>query len=236
MQTYPTGTTPVLPAEEPRLPAVPVLIDIEQIQPHSATHPTGHLNNLGGRENTKFDHLDKSKNLSASPAGKPNCHTPRIDLPRLPRLPRTISPPRKPPYHAYHAYHAPFPSAGSPAAAARVRRPVYAGRARRKHGPRSTDADVTYDDDTRKLLMRLPMVHSCIWSLRLAGNVHPALRAGLSSTKFSRPCGTKFQNPGSHTSSKSPNGPAESFPDTTQQSGDSQQTRVFCGFGSVHPL
>jgi hypothetical protein len=87
------------------------------------------LDNLWGRGNYKFDHLDKTKDLSANPAGKtepraasrgnrgslrqgslsagraePSC--PDGDLPRIPRLshtyfPQTISlPARKPPCHA----------------------------------------------------------------------------------------------------------------------------------------
>jgi hypothetical protein len=81
----------------------------------SATQSTVHLNSLGGRENTKFDHLDKTKDLSASPAGKAEPRSgscanggslreaslsagkakpsyPCGDSPRIPRLPRTYFP------------------------------------------------------------------------------------------------------------------------------------------------
>jgi hypothetical protein len=47
---------------------------IESINPPKFIEPTIqsylHLNRLGGRENYKVDHLDKTKDLSATPAGK----------------------------------------------------------------------------------------------------------------------------------------------------------------------
>ncbi len=107
------------------------------------THPIHYsTKQLRGRENYKFEHLDKTKDLSAFSPAKPNCLIhgatyrgpisvcPKGTLPRIPRISRTISVGpehltthtthithhfRRPgaPYHAYHAYHAPFPSARS---------------------------------------------------------------------------------------------------------------------------
>ncbi len=70
------------------------------------TRPIVHPNNLGGRENTKFDHLDKTKDLSASsarqsratlcfpaPDGRQTLQSAltQSTLPRIPRISRTIS-------------------------------------------------------------------------------------------------------------------------------------------------
>jgi hypothetical protein len=63
------------PAPAAPLTQVPETRLLRRITPpwQSATQSTGHLNSLGGRENTKFDHLDKTKDLSASlPPAKPS--------------------------------------------------------------------------------------------------------------------------------------------------------------------
>jgi hypothetical protein len=94
MRPFLTRTTTVPPAEEPRLPAVPLVIDGEQIQPHAAKTPS----RLTG---IHFDHLDKTKNLSGSPACKAELSYPEGNLPRLPRtyFPRPRAPISRGPAH-----------------------------------------------------------------------------------------------------------------------------------------
>jgi hypothetical protein len=100
MRPYLTGTT-----TRPRNTTTAYRAHFSPKQPSrpcrkTITHSTQrHLNILGGRENTKFDHLDKTKDLSATPPGKNratlwfSCPW-RLILARLPicRQSRTVIP------------------------------------------------------------------------------------------------------------------------------------------------